>query len=239
MAKRLITVRTLFLLALLSVVAAHSQAEKYFGLSSGIQDKKTLAVQRKAEALFDKASFERAFLIYHRELAPLGDKYAQYMVGFMYETGLGIEKDKLVASAWYRLAAARGTPEFLSVVDKSMRYFTADDIRQSDVIFSRLRLDYSDMAVMIESIGNDVHELKVRTGSRLRGETSPVAVISARSGNVRSGADYYGSIERRLAERLQRLSKIEGFEDINTDPKTVNVRVLKRRVVDYIENQAF
>ena len=36
--------------------------------------------------------------IYREELAPLGDKYAQYMIGYMHEHGKGVDKDPAVAS---------------------------------------------------------------------------------------------------------------------------------------------
>ena len=52
--------------------------------------------------------YERAFMIYEKELAPLGDKYAQYMVGYMYLNAQSVLQDKISALAWFRIAAERG-----------------------------------------------------------------------------------------------------------------------------------
>lgn len=218
----------------LFAVSIQVAAKGAFGLSSNMSDSRTLSIQRKVEKLFNKGNFDRAFFIYRNELVPIGDKYAQYMVGFMYETGLGVEQDVVSASAWYRLAAEQDTPEFLVVRDRLMGDFTDEQRRRSDTLVSVLHMTLSDMAVLIASIEVDVAELESRTGSRLRGESSPVSVIDARSGIVRSGADYYGGIERRLADRLERLANIPGFEDIDTKPKTVNVTALKKRVKEHL-----
>ena len=191
---------------------------------------------REKSTAFDKGNFKRAFFIYHEELAPLGDKYAQYMVGFMYVTGLGVDEDPILGSAWYRIAAERDTPEFVAVRDRLMRVFTDQQKRRSDALFAKLRLTFSDTAVLISSISDDIKTLQSRTGSRVGGETSSVAVISAGSNSQRSTVDYYGMVERRLAIRLQRLARIDGFEDIDTDPRTVNVRVLKRRAAEKLRS---
>lgn len=42
-----------------------------------------------------------------RQLADQGDAEAQYMVGFMYETGVGVERDYAEAFFWYWLAATK------------------------------------------------------------------------------------------------------------------------------------
>ncbi len=54
-------------------------------------------MQRKVDQLFERGDYERAYFIYRNELAPAGDKYAQYMVGFMHLTGMGIDEDPVAA----------------------------------------------------------------------------------------------------------------------------------------------
>lgn len=58
--------------------------------STGAVSAKTNSLQEKAEDLFDRGEYERAHFIYRRDLAPIGDKYAQYMLGWMYAEGLMI-----------------------------------------------------------------------------------------------------------------------------------------------------
>ncbi len=228
--------KKLILAATLALLSVYAAAQSGSGLSIEQLDSRTLSIQRKVDRLFDRGEFERAYFIYRNELAPLGDKYAQYMVGFMHVTGMGVEEDVVIGSAWYRLAAERETPEFLKVRDRLMRVFSEEQQRRSDALFAELRFEFSDLAVMIASIKNDVRELQSRTGSRVRGDTSPVAVISGRNGSVRSGASYFGDIERRVETQLQTLSEYEGFDGIDTDPKSVSVLDLERRARRYMQS---
>jgi TPR repeat protein len=43
--------------------------------------------------------------------AQQGDDDAQYLVGWMYETGTGVPKRKLKALSWYSLSAAQGNSD--------------------------------------------------------------------------------------------------------------------------------
>ena len=101
-----------------SVFAADiALAQKTSELSADLPESGTIAIQQKVDRLYDAGFFERAYFIYRNELVPIGDKYAQYMVGFMYLAGLGIEQDSVAALAWYRLAAERGSPDFVAEAD--------------------------------------------------------------------------------------------------------------------------
>ena len=91
---------------------AAAQWEDY---PAGPIDSKTLRTQSKAEKLYERGDFKRALFIYEKELAKTGDKYAQYMTGYMYLMGHGAPSDPVLASAWYRLAAERRAPEFIAV----------------------------------------------------------------------------------------------------------------------------
>ncbi len=197
-----------------------------------------MAVQNKVERLFDAGEFERAFFIYRNELAPLGDKYAQYMVGFMYQTGLGVEEDSVSAAAWYQLAAERGTREFAVVRDRFLHVMDQDDAERSRVIYRELRLRYCDLAVLLASIKRNMEELQTRTGSRVRGQSSPVVVIENRKSRFGSGADYYASIREELEARLLLMKEIGGFEDLDVDSDRVNIHELERRVLSRIESEA-
>ena len=214
---------------------AHSQRSSE--LSADLPDSRTMAVQQKVEGLFVAGNFNRAFFIYRNGLAPLGDKYAQYMVGYMLEYGMGVDEDDVSASAWYRLAAERGTAEFMAVSEQVMRHMSDAELRRSDVAYSNLRLQYSDLAVLLASIKRDFQELSVKTGSRLGSDTGPVTIVETRSGRTRSGADFYGTVRRQLQDRLKLLIEIGEFEGIEDDPARLNIRELERLVVERIQLQ--
>jgi TPR repeat protein len=194
-----------------------------------------MAIQDKVERIFDAGEFERAFFIYRNELAPLGDKYAQYMVGFMYHTGLGVEEDSVSAAAWYQLAAERDTREFVVIRDRLLQVMDQDDADLSRVQYRELRLRYCDLAVLLSSIKRNMKELQGRTGSRLGDQIGPVTVIEHRRSRFSSGSDYYGNIEEELETRMLLLKEIGGFADLDTDPHRINLHDLERRVLQQIE----
>jgi hypothetical protein len=211
-------------------------AQRSSGLSADLPDSRTMAVQEKVDQLFDAGEYERAFFIYRNELAPLGDKYAQYMVGYMYQAGLGIDEDPVSAAAWYQLAAERGTREFVVVRDRYMHVMDPAAAAQSRDLYRELRLKYSDLAVLLSSIKRNVKDLQGRTGSRVRSQSSPVTVIESRTSRFSStGSDYYGNIREELEARVGLLKEIGDFQDIEADADRINIHDLERRVVELIE----
>ncbi len=208
-------------------------------LSADLPDSRTMSTQDKVARLFDAGDFERAFFIYRNELSPIGDKYAQYMVGYMLLTGTGVQKDPIAASAWYRLAAERGTPEFIAVRDRQLRNMNEDAIRRSDAEYYQLRLKFCDLAVLLSSVRRNFKEAEAKTGSRIRGGSSAltvVEVVEQGGGRIRSGYDYYGELRAQMEDRLKLMQEIGGFEDMETDPDQVNLKELERLVMEKIKS---
>ena len=205
-------------------------------LSADLPDTRTMAVQAKVEQLFQAEDFRRAYFIYRNELAPIGDKYAQYMVGYMLLNGLGVSEDPVFASAWYRLAAERDTPEFVAVSNSLLQQLDDKQVQRSDAEYFRLRAKYSDVAVLLTSIRRNLKELAGRTGSRLRSDSSPLTIVEADAGRTQSGEAYYGSIYRQLEERLFLLKEMDGFHDIDTDPTRLDIDELERRAKVSVES---
>jgi hypothetical protein len=232
---KLTTLRKIACLSVLACLSATSSAQRSSELSADFPDSRTMAVQAKVEKLFDAGEFERAFFIYRNELSPLGDKYAQYMVGFMYQTGLGVDDDIVAAAAWYQLAAERDTREFVVVRDRYLHVIDEDDAAEARAQYRELRLKYSDLAVLLSSIKRNVKELEGRTGSRVRGQSSPVTVIESRSSSFSSGTDYYGNIREELEARVMLLKEIGDFQDVEADADRINIHDLERRVLQFIE----
>jgi hypothetical protein len=221
-------------IAMLSLASNLAWSQRSSELSADLPNSLTMMTQDKVEALFDAGDFERAFFIYRNELAPIGDKYAQYMVGYMYLTGMGTREDPIAASAWYRLSAERGTPEFIAARDQLLRNMNDDERRRSDAEYVQLRAEYCDLAVLLSSVKRNFRELEAKTGSRIQYDSTAVTVIETGDGRVRSGVDYYGSLNAQLEDRLKLMKEIGGFEDMDTDPGQVNLRELERRVKEYI-----
>jgi len=195
---------------------------------------KTLNVQNKAEALFEERNYDRAFFIYRNELVPIGDKYSQYMVGFMYLTGKGVEPDRVTATAWYRLAAERGTREFETVRDQLMVSLTPEQMPECDRRFIDIRKKYGDLAILVKAIRTDFEALSGRTGTRLGADSAAVTVIQLRGlGGAESGSAYYGRIEDRLQARLDFISNYTRIEIRDLD--SMNLSSIERLVADRLE----
>jgi hypothetical protein len=204
-------------------------------------DAKTVRVQNQAEEVYNRTDYERAFFIYRKELAPIGDKYGQYMVGFMYLTGKGVEEDRIAASAWYRLAAERGTKEFVQVRDQVLRSLDEAERAESDRQFIELRKQYSDLVLLARAIREDYEELGDRTGSRLSAGASrlsasrSVVVVDMGSSGSTSGAGYYGRIEQRLLARMDYIAQYEELGISDKDIETFNLSAIEQKIDTYLE----
>lgn len=221
---------------MLLAASALAWAQGSSELSADLPDARTMAVQAKVEQLFQAEDFRRAYFIYRNELAPIGDKYAQYMVGYMLLNGLGVSEDPVSASAWYRLAAERDTPEFVAVSNNLLGQLDEHQVQQSNADYFRLRARYSDVAVVLASIRRNLRELEGRTGSRIRGDSSPLTIVEPDAGRTQSAESYYGSIYGQLEERLLLLKEMGGFHDIDTDPTRLDIDELERRAKVSVES---
>ncbi len=204
--------------------------------ASGFEvDLKTLRVQELAERVYERTEYERAFFIYRNELAPIGDKYAQYMVGFMYLNGKGVEEDRVAASAWYRLAAERDIKEFIGVRDQVMRSLDDAQRAESDRQYIELRRQYGDLVLMAQEIRDDYEILRQRTGSRLGGGGSPVTVLQMNQGGASTSADvYYARIERRIQARLDYIAEHTEIEITDLHIETVDVDEIEQKIADQV-----
>jgi hypothetical protein len=159
-------------------------------------DRDVLKTQQKVDWLFEKGDYDRAIFIYREELAPLGDKYAQYMLGYMHLTGKGVPKDAIAASAWYRLAAERGEPHFVQARDKLWKLLNEQHRAQSDLKYIELRKYYSDATLVSNLVASDL---------AVFGEQSKR--IGLTDGLV--GAADYQSTKARVTQNSELIEQIE------------------------------
>lgn len=227
---------TTFLALVLGALPAWVGAQSDEGFPSAPINMETLRVQEKAESLFDEGNYKRAYFIYRNELVPIGDKYSQYMVGFMHLTGKGTSEDRVAATAWYRLAAERGTPEFVTVRNQLMVALRPEQKAQSDQLFIQLRKQYGDLALLMEAVRSDYEALQNRTGSRLFSDAGALTIVDMRRGGaVGSGTEYYHDIEKRLRPRLEFLLKSVGMEQVDPDIHTIDLDEVQARLDERLD----
>lgn len=217
------------------VAAFAQQAGGRFGVGL---DAKTLSVQAKAEELYERGDFRRAHVIYLNDLAPIGDKYAHYMLGFMSLSGLGVEQDPVLASAWYRLAAERGEPtQFVRIRDELLGNLDEVDRARSDQVYRRLRRNYSDIAISMREVREAFDDLaQVTTGSRIGGSpSSAVTIVEPRAGS-QSGDALIHRKQHRMQRHLDNVTTTLGVARLGAENLTAGeLSELEGRVKEYVE----
>jgi len=197
---------------------------------------KTLRVQEHAEGIYERTDYKRALFIYRNELAPIGDKYGQYMVGYMHLAGKGVPEDRVAASAWYRLAAERGTKELVQARDGLMNSLDAEEKARSDRLFIEIRKECGDLALLMEAIRADREMLRGRTGSRLSAGTSPLVIIEPNlAGSTTSGVEYYGRIERRMNARLAYIVSRIRIDIVDIDDEHMDLSLIESKVDEHLD----
>lgn len=202
------------LIALLVATAAWTESHPSF--PGGEIDQQTLRTQEKVEELFESGAYERAYFIYRNELAPRGDKYAQYMVGYMHLTGAAVPEDPATALAWYRLAAERDRPAISQARDELEKTLTPEQIAAADALFVGLRKEFGDRVLILRLVKQDLDILRNSAGGGTRLGSANMTVIDRRSG-ISSGTHYYQMIRDRLAARLQYLKGQVEIVDVGNE----------------------
>jgi len=196
----------------------------------------TLRIQAKAESLYLQGHWERAHFIFERELAPIGDKYAQYMVGYMYLNGQGVSRDPVLASAWYRLAAERGVPEFAAVRDQLLDSLSPDELTQSDARYVALRKEYSDLVVTLDIVRKERRLRRAETtGSRLGGGASPVTVIMPRDGMAMTREEFLSRGDEKMEVWLNYITRELGIDSVKANLTDREFDDLVAKVDEYLE----
>jgi hypothetical protein len=178
----------------------------------------TLALHEKAEDLYRTGHHERAYFIYVNELAAIGDKYAQYMAGYMWLNGQGVPQDRVRASAWYRLAAERDSPEFVAVRDQLLESMDEAEREESDAVYLRLRQEYSDLVIAMAQLRLEREQLNDRpTGSHLNSQSSSYTIIDPRSGVTMTRREYVERLESSMQIRLDFITARLGIDRVEAD----------------------
>jgi hypothetical protein len=199
---------------LASLCCAGAYAQTYKPFPGKTSDQRTIRTQERVDELYSAGNFERALFIYENDLAPQGDKYAQYMVGYMYLHAEGVPQDKAKALAWYRLAAERGESVLQRPQSKLIEGMSPAEISRSNDILIGLRASIGDMTLISDLIEQDLRMLRERTGSRVPGSDYSGALIIIKPTGGTVGPNYYHDIRVRLKMRLTYLDTSVEISDV-------------------------
>jgi len=177
----------------------------------------TVKIQQKAERAYREGDYERAFRIWRKDLVEIGDKYAQYMVGYMYLTGQGTEADIARAYAWYRLAAERGHEPLVAAMEELEAQLGPAELEAGMAEYERIVARYGDRKLVRRLIRLDELRLRKRTGRVGASVGAPMTVV-LRNGRSVDASRYYGAIEQRLERRYRYLEGYVEFGEFETLP---------------------
>ena len=187
---------------------------------------RTVKIQQKAEQAYQEGDYERAFNIWRKDLVEIGDKYAQYMVGYLYLTGQGTERDVARAYAWYRLAAERGHDELVAVMEELEDHLAPAELEAGMAEYERLAGKYGDRRLVRRLIRIDELRLKKRTGRVGASVGAPMTVV-LRNGRSVDATRYYAAIEERLQRRYEYLQGYVEFGELETLPDELDQGLAK------------
>lgn len=185
----------------LSCSAANADFRHFPGPASAAA---TLDTQQRVEALYEARDYRRALLIYEKQLADNGDKYAQYMVGYMTLTGRGREADAALALAWYRLAAERGARPYVQARDLLRARLDEAQLARADAAYGELLPRYGDRRLLLDLVGDDLRFLRAE----------------AAGGGLQSGflggrtVDHGRLARQRVRERLDYLEELPAVPEL-------------------------
>jgi len=188
-------------LAAVLLLAVSMAALSQDGFPGGDASRNILKAQEKADSYFAKGKFDKAMLIYRDELAPVGDKYSQYMIGYMYLAGKGVQEDAIMASAWYRLAAQRENAQYVRICDGLLALFNDEQLSRSDQLYVGLRQDMGDMMLVHKMLQRDLQILRHRSGSEL------FLQAEIERGSSRFGREEFDAAVSRIVSRIEYLER--------------------------------
>ena len=208
-------IRHSILLGLTALLTANVALSQTYSSFPGLEtDHATLKTQERVEELYMSQSYERAYFIYRNELAPRGDKYAQYMVGYMHFTGAGVPEDPAAALAWYRMAGERGEPVILTARDQLQETLNPQQIAAADSLVAELKKELGDRVLIYNLVQKDLDILRKSASSGPSPGSASMLVIDRRYGYM-SGAQYYDIIQKRLSVRLTHLKSQVDVIDVD------------------------
>jgi len=136
------------------------------------------AAQADADAAYEAGRYQQAYEIYLGDLAPAGDKYAQYLIGIMHAHGLGVQQDAALGAAWLTLAAERGDERLAAARDEALAALPDDERLRADTLLADLHGHYGDCAIVSRLMAEDRKRVTASTGSRVKSSVNaPLTII--------------------------------------------------------------
>jgi hypothetical protein len=156
---------------------------------------------------------------------PLGDKYAQYMVGYMNIVGKGVPRDYIAGSAWYRLAAERGDESFAKARDEVWERFNDEQRTQSDRKYAEIRLEYSDAMIIADYVEKDLDLISRNTQQAALGN----GLVGTQYQSESKRAEIVAEAQQRIRGRLEFLKETVASGKPMATAEIARIREVEKR----------
>ncbi|MDX1557118.1 MAG: hypothetical protein R3212_13900 [Xanthomonadales bacterium] len=146
--------------------------------------------QELADEYYQEGDYRKAYRKY-RDLAKVGDSFAQYRLSTMNLYGRGVSKDPVEAFAWSVLAAQNKHPDLVQYRDLLLQALPANDRDDAEEKAEKYMDRYGNLALAEKARRSARRQLSSCTGSRLstRCEEVYVADMPLAFPGAGSGAD--------------------------------------------------
>ncbi len=136
-----------------------------------------------------------------------GDPASQYMLGQLYQEGLGVRQDYVQAHMWYDLAAAKGQDRALEAMRTLERYMTSSQIADARTMATRWASEQasdnqSGLAFSVKNAQSVLNKLGYNAGPA-DGIMGPSTRGAIRTYQSDRGLAVTGNLTRDLFERMQ------------------------------------
>lgn len=136
-----------------------------------------------------------------------GDPASQYMLGQLYQEGLGVRQDYVQAHMWYDLAAAKGQDKALEAMRTLERYMTSSQIADARTMATRWASDHASanqgsLAFSVKNAQSVLNQLGYSAGPT-DGIMGPSTRSAIRTYQSDRGLAITGNLTRDLFERMQ------------------------------------
>jgi hypothetical protein len=195
--------------ALVLVVGASGAADAAGGRRYGVLDEESGFLpgkyfELKAQSYVKSKDYAMALKMY--QLSGFwGDKIAQYNAAVMLFNGLGVPQDKVLGTAWFRIAAESHGDLAESALGAATAELTADQRRQADATWSELEAKYGNDVTFPRALARFQMDMNESINHGMPG--GPVQVnVSYGDGQPIMGTNYYKDKKAGLAETIGKIT---------------------------------
>jgi hypothetical protein len=191
----------IFLLALLWASASFAAGVSIFETPD---EKEMKRAARSLEDNFESAAYKK-----FQRAAGYGNKQAQQNLGVMCYEGLGVNKNRARAYAWFKLSATLNDEGFALARDKVFGILTDEQKAEAETYYQAIEEEYGDAAALKRREKWVRKEKRQATGSRVGTVGALRMQVTDTNGNITelTGVEYHKALETYITDLKIRIEQ--------------------------------